>query len=125
MGRGDGGAALAELDVVLARAQDKDLRYLALLFQGRVRTRQGRSREALEAYTAAIAVDERWQTARLALSQARWRLGDLQGAREALQPIVAPEPVRAESMDPWWLYPWVQGWRPDALFEALRQEVSR
>jgi tetratricopeptide (TPR) repeat protein len=125
MGRGDDDKALAELDVVLGRSREHDQLYLAHLFQGRVREHQGRMQQALDAYTAAAAVDERWQTAHIAISQARWRMGNASGALTELHSVVVPKELSAGNMDPWWVYPWVQRWRADALLEALRKEVSR
>jgi tetratricopeptide (TPR) repeat protein len=122
MGKGDHAEALALLDVVLAQAHEPDQLYLAHLFQGRVREHQGRMAQALDAYTAAIAIDERWQTARLALGQAHWRMGNASDAVKALHAVVVPAESPAAT-DPWWAYPWVQRWRADALLEALRKEA--
>jgi hypothetical protein len=88
------------------------------------RYRQGHHGESVQDYAAAVAVDERNQTAWLGLSQVRWRLGDAPGAVAALQPIVAQTAPASGYMDPWWLYPWGQRARADAMLEDLRKEVS-
>jgi predicted Zn-dependent protease len=115
-------AALRELDVVLSRSPAPDVLYLARLFLGRIREHEGRVAEAAEAYAAAVAIDDRCQTAQVALSAVRWRLGDTRAAADAVRRAVVPSETGC--LDPWWLYPWAQRGHIDALLEELRKEVA-
>jgi tetratricopeptide (TPR) repeat protein len=117
--------ALAELNVVLAKASEPELLYLAQLQLGEIREAQGRLLEAQQAYVAATTLDPRCQTAYIALSHVRWLQGDVTAAATARNQALAHAPSSSGYADPWWRYPLGQLGRGDALLEELRGEATR
>lgn len=117
--------ALKELETAIRQSRQPDVMYLARLFWGRIRERQGHLAEAAEAYAAALALDGSCQTAQVALSHVRWRLGDVAAAVAGVERVVTEGDPASECLDPWWLYPWGQRRQAAVLLDALRAEAVR
>jgi tetratricopeptide (TPR) repeat protein len=115
--------ARSALEEVLAREPPARTAFLAHLFLGRLDEEAGRFDDAARAYEAALALDARAQSARLALSHVRLRLGSPGAARGEVETAVAFAGLRPEP-DPFWLYPWGPSVGVQARLEALRQEAS-
>lgn len=115
--------AEAEIEWVLREGRDPARRYLALLFEGRLREGRGDLAGAAESYRAAGATDPDGQTAHVALGHVLDRLGDVAGSRDALGRAVAKASRLAVPPDPWWTYPYGQGDRVDPLLAELRLEA--
>ena len=117
--------AVPELEAVIAEPEaDPHVRYLAWLFLGAIREAEGRPRDAVPAYQAAIGVLPDSQAASIGLSHALHRLGERAASRESLRETIA-RAGRRQDRDPWWVYPWGQSHEADERLEALRQQVVR
>jgi tetratricopeptide (TPR) repeat protein len=119
---GEAGEARSALNDVLSRETDGPTAFLAHLFLGQLEDDSGRPAEAVRSYEAALALDGRSQSARIALSVARLRLGDPLAARLEIEAAVGAAP-RAEP-DAFWLYPWGPSAGFEERLEALRREAS-
>jgi tetratricopeptide (TPR) repeat protein len=117
--------ALPELEAVIAAPDaDSRVRYLAWLFLGALREAEGRPRDAVPAYQAAIGLLPDSQAAYVALSHAFHRLGERAASREALRETMA-RAGRRHDWDPWWFYPWGRSHEAEARLEALRRQAVR
>ncbi len=117
--------AVPELQGVIA-APDAEprVRYLAWLFLGAIREAEGRPRDAVPAYRAAIGVLPDSQAPYVALSHALHRLGERAASRDALREATA-RVGRRHDQDPWWNYPWGLSREADERLLALRQQATR
>lgn len=117
--------AIPELEPVIAAPEaEPRVRYLAWLFLGAIREAEGRPRDAVPAYQAAIRALPDSQTGYVALSHALRRLGERAASREALGEATA-RAGRRHDQDPWWNYPWGQSEEADVRLLALRQQAMR
>ena len=96
--------------------------FLAHLFAGRIDEDAGRLQAAAASYAAAVAIEPRCQSGRLALSHVRLRLGDEAAARREVEDSL--ESAGSRPRDPLWLYPWGPSVGVDERLEALRREAS-
>jgi tetratricopeptide (TPR) repeat protein len=119
---GEAAEARSVLEDVLARKPEARAAFLAHLFLGRVDEDAGRLDEALGSYEAALALDPRSQSARVALSHLRLRRGDAAGARADVEKAVGSAGRRSQP-DAFWLYPWGPSVGVQDRLEALRQEA--
>ena len=123
--RGQSENAVPELEgVVAAPEADPHVRYLAWLFLGAIREAEGRPRDAVPAYQAAIRLLPDSQAPYVALSHAFHRLGERTPSREVLREAIARGGGRHED-DPWWSYLWGQSHEAEARLLALRQQAMR
>jgi Flp pilus assembly protein TadD len=113
-GRAD--AALGDLERVAVEARQPRQRYLARLFEGRSREKQGDLTGAVAAFRACAAHVPRAQTALLALGRSLEGLGDELGAQAAF----ASASAVGAPFDPWWSYKAGQPERFDELVTELR-----
>jgi tetratricopeptide (TPR) repeat protein len=120
---GEAAEARAALQAALARSAGGRTAFLAHLFVGRVEEDAGRLHEAAASYEAAVAIFPRCQSARLARSHVRRRLGDAAAARLDVEDALKFA-GQGEERDPLWLYPWGPAVGIDDRLEALRQEAS-
>jgi Tetratricopeptide repeat len=96
--------------------------YLARLFEGAIRERQGDYRAAAQAYGAAIPHMAQAQSARVARSH----LAHLTGARaEAAALALDATSSATEQNDPWWVYSRGLTWRVENYLERQRHMVRR
>jgi tetratricopeptide (TPR) repeat protein len=115
----------AELERSLGEARDVFVRYLALLFKGRWREGEGDLQGAAEAYRAAGALAPDAQAAYVGLGHVLDLLGDTAGAQAALARAVERGGRLDRIQDPWWIYPYGEGQRLEALLAALAAEARR
>jgi tetratricopeptide (TPR) repeat protein len=115
--------ARAELQAVVDAGSPTALVFLARLYLGGLAEDEGRLADAVPAYEAARAIVPSSQSAGLALSEVRHRLGDAAGARAALLAAVA-EGGRRKASDPFWDYPFGASKDAAARLEALRRETA-
>jgi tetratricopeptide (TPR) repeat protein len=108
---------------VLARGPASRTGFLAHLFLGRIHEDAGRLDDAARSYEAALALDPHAQSARLALSHVRLRLGSPGVARREVEESVRDAGRRSQP-DAYWLYPWGPSVGVEERLEALRQEAS-
>jgi tetratricopeptide (TPR) repeat protein len=120
---GDTAEARSALEEILARPADAPTAFLAHLFLGRIDEDAGRLDDAARRYEAALALEAQAQSARLALSHVRLRLGDAAAARREVETATRPAGRRPKP-DPFWLYPWGPSAGVEERLEALRREVS-
>lgn len=117
--------ARRELAALRAAATDPDEACLAALFLGAAFEQDGRSREALAAYRAALGSGRSPQIARLAIAHLLRRTADAGAARRVIEEMLAETPA---SGDAWWRYQG-EGFaeRSDhaARFAALWREAAR
>jgi tetratricopeptide (TPR) repeat protein len=119
---GDTAEARSILENVLARKPDAATAFLAHLFLGRLDEDGGQLDGAARSYDAAIALDSQAQSARLALSHVRLRLGDEGAARREVAAVVEGAGRRPQP-DPFWRYPWGPSAGVEDRLEALRREA--
>lgn len=120
---GDAVEARAALLEVLSREPKPETAFLAHLFIGRLDEDAGRLDDAGRSYEAALALDPRAQSARLALSHVRLRQGSPGVARREVEESVRAAGRRPQP-DPFWLYPWGPSLAAWDRLEALRGEAS-
>ena len=120
---GDADQARAAFEAVLAQTRSHDTAFLARLFCGRLDEDAGHLEDAVRGYESALALDARSQSARLALSHARLKLGDPAAARREVEAALAAAP-RKLTLDPFWVYPWGPAVGVEQRLEALRKEAS-
>ncbi len=120
---GDRTEARAALQAVVSRGAVGDAGYLAHLFLGRVDEDEGRYEDAVQSYAAAVSIGTKAQTARLALSHARLRMGDTTEARQELDSAIRLAGSRRPT-DPFWVYPWGASAEAQARLDALRRRVG-
>jgi hypothetical protein len=96
--------------------------YLARLFEGDLRERQGNRPAAAAAYDQAIALVDMPQAARIA----RAHLAHLEGRRSEAAEIVTAALLRhSNQSDPWWAYLLGQAWRYEAYLKITRSMVMK
>jgi predicted Zn-dependent protease len=96
--------------------------YLARLFEGDLRERQGNRAAAAAAYDKAIALVEMPQAARIA----RAHLAHLDGRRsEAATTVTEAISTHSEQSDPWWPFIRGQAWRYQAYLKIARSMVMK
>jgi hypothetical protein len=83
----------------------------------------GRLDEAARSYEAALLLEPQAQSARLALSHVRLRLGDAAAARREMEATVRGA-ERRRKPDPFWLYPWGPSVGVEDRLASLRREAS-
>jgi tetratricopeptide (TPR) repeat protein len=115
--------ARAEITEILRGARDPTLRYLGLLFQGRLLEGASEFTEAVRSYREAAALFPEAQAARIALGHALDHLGDLGASRAELRRAVVDGAPLFERPDPWATYPYGQSSRAESLLAALKGEV--
>lgn len=120
---GKAGEARAALEEVFLRQPSPPTRFLAHLFLGRLDEDADRFDAAARSYEAAVALDPSAQSARLAASHARLRLGQGDAARRDVETALGAADRRREP-DPYWLHPWGSIERAEEGLEALRREAS-
>jgi tetratricopeptide (TPR) repeat protein len=120
---GEAAEARSTLEDVLAREPDAATAFLAHLFLGRLDEDAGRLDAAARSYEAALALDPRSQSARLALSHVRLRGGDAPGARADVERAVGSAGRRPQP-DAFWSYPWGPAVGVEGRLEALRREAA-
>ena len=120
---GETAEARLALEEVLAREPRTDTAFLAHLFLGRLDEDAGRLDDAARAYEEALVLDARSQSARLALSHVRLRLGDPGAARREVDTALRAAGRRPQP-DAYRLYPWGQSVGAEGRLEALRREAS-
>jgi tetratricopeptide (TPR) repeat protein len=108
----------------LKNVGDPLLFYYRQLFLGFAEEALGRYDEARLAYAKAVAIYQRAQAPRLALSQLAHRLGDRATAREALAPLLTT-PARELRDEPMWSYRSVPGRRAYQLIDTVYRSVFR
>jgi tetratricopeptide (TPR) repeat protein len=118
---GEGATARSELETVVGGGAPAPLVFLARLFLGGLAEDDGRFEDAVAAYQAAVRLRPDAQSAGIALSEARYRLGDPAGARRALYAGLAAAGRRKEN-DPFWDYPFSASTDALARLESLRGE---
>jgi len=116
------GRDTVELQAVAKGAATPDQLYLAHLFLGAAFEQRGDEAGAAPEFEAAARALPGTQSAALALSHARRRAGDWEGAAAALGPGLST-PGAASRRDPWWAYQAGQAEDADALLDAMRAEV--
>lgn len=120
---GETAEARSALEEVLGLKPGADTAFLAHLFLGRLDEDAGRLEAAARSYEAALALDARCQSARLALSHVRLRLGDAAAARREVETALGFVDRRPGG-DAYWRYPWGASLGVQEQLEALRREVS-
>jgi tetratricopeptide (TPR) repeat protein len=115
--------ARRELGAVIARSSERPLLYLAHLFMGRIKERDGDLRGAVAEYEAARTIGQGCQAAYTALSFVEDRLGDRAKAREIAAQF-ADLPDEQRFVDPWWSFRIGGGVDVD-LLNGLRKAVAR
>jgi VWFA-related protein len=117
--------AVPELEGVIAEPDaDARVRYLAWLFLGAIREAEGRPKDAVQAYQAAIDLLPDGQAAYVGLSHAFHRLGERAASLAPLRGSLE-RAGRRRDLDPWSVYPWGQSHEVDGRLEALRREAVR
>ncbi len=101
---------------------DPTMAYLASLFEGELRQRQGNYEAAVRAYESAIAKSSQAQSARVARAHVEHAMGSRADAA-----AIVSEGVSATSTDndPWWVYARGQLWHFDGRLRRLRLMVRR
>lgn len=113
--------AAREVLLRVAGAPDLRLRYLSALFLGAACDAQQDAVSAETWYAKAVAAMPSGQAAVLAVSESRYRSGDVRGAASIL-----PGAVRnPDAADPWWTYVFGEHWRTPILLDALRRARQR
>jgi len=115
--------AAAEIERAARAPLPTQIQYYAALFAGREQAAMGHLEVAQESFERAAKLYPSAQSAALALSEVRTRMGDSAGAQREL---LRPRPnAGAEDADPWWTYFTVHV--PDALarLAEVRQAASR
>jgi tetratricopeptide (TPR) repeat protein len=117
--------AAGRLTALLAR---NDLQpftaYLARLFLGGIRAREGRDDDAARLFREAIELHPNPQSARIALAESRYAAGDSAGAADAIQPLATPAAERPTN-DPWSDYQLAYPQVGLLILDELRDEVQR
>jgi tetratricopeptide (TPR) repeat protein len=121
---GDAASAAIELATVARRSPDPGQRYLAHLFLGADREREGRLELAAREYETSAEMVPDAQTARIALAHVRRVAGDAAGAREVVLPVLRRRWPRPRTDDPWWEYPYSRWSDGERLLEELRTRVT-
>lgn len=121
---GDAAGAASELATVARRSSDPGQRYLAHLFLGADREREGRLDLAAREYETSAEMVPDAQTARIALAHVRRVAGDAAGAREVVLPVLRRRWPRPRTDDPWWEYPYSRWSDGERLLEELRTRVT-
>lgn len=122
--RGRMGDARREFQWVLANGQDHELLFLARLFLGAQEQMADRASEALLHFRAAVDLEPRAQSARLALSLAQRASGDARAAQSTARAALWPAAEGAAAPDPWVSYHLGLSRLFDAALKELRARVS-
>jgi tetratricopeptide (TPR) repeat protein len=112
------------LEQVLRESRDARQGYLAALFLGGLHEEAGRLDAAVAAYSRALNLCPRCQTARIALASALERGGDAKAARATVLPLAGVRARSTRELDPWWAYPFGQGAEGRAGLARLRAAVA-
>ena len=119
--RGKAEPARAELSWVVENSTHSPLPALAQLFLGELEESRGQLDEAIMRFRLALREEPESQSARLALSQALHRAGEMRASAEAARVVL----VRKEPGDSWLDYHLGFPRRAQAVMERLRGEVRR
>jgi tetratricopeptide (TPR) repeat protein len=119
--RGRAKQARAELSWVVENSSQSQLLALAQLFLGELKEGRGQVDEAIMCFRAALRAEPDSQAARLALSQALHRSGEMPASAEAARAVL----VREEPGDGWLAYHLGFPRRAKAVMDRLRREVRR
>ena len=101
---------------------DPALAYLASLFEGELRQRQGNYEAAVRAYESAIAKSSQAQSARVARAHLEHAVGS---HAEAAAIVIEGVSATSTDNDPWWVYARGQVWHLDGHLRRLRLMVRR
>ena len=101
---------------------DPTMAYLASLFEGELRQRQGNYQAAVRAYESAIAKSSQAQSARVARAHLEHAIGSR--AQAAAFVIEGVSAISTDN-DPWWVYTRGQVWHFDGHLRRLRLMVRR
>jgi tetratricopeptide (TPR) repeat protein len=121
---GDVEGADALLQKVIAAQAPPAIRYLALLFHGRVLERRRELDAAAKRYVEAVQVMPDGQTAYLALAHLMHGAGQREGGATVLDRMFN-RGIAAGSIDPWWLYPLGLEVDLDPRFAELRRDAVK
>lgn len=121
--REDDEEALRLLEDVQDRSTDDAIAYLASLFIGGLRVRQGRLENAAAAFQAAIERFPRGHAAYVGLSEALQRSGKGDQSRDVLMTLLGER--RGTTREPMWWYVIDPPAIVDERFELLRREVRK
>ena len=105
LSRSESGEASSNLRLLLEAATEPRIEYLGNLFLGRLHEQAGGLDEAIACYGKAVARYPACQTARLALTDAFARRGDMEQSAAVLAPLSARRQPVDPALDPWWAYP--------------------
>jgi len=119
--RGDLDKAARELDAALQLAPRDELRYLALVFRGRVEAARGNYDRGDALFADAIRLLPKGQVAVLARAEAAYLSGRASGAAAMIQAMLQ----LPDKLDPWWLYISGEWWHFEYRLVWLRQYVQR
>lgn len=119
--RGDLEKAAQELDAALQLAPRDELRYLALVFRGRVEAARGNFERADAIYSDAIRVLPKGQVAVIAKAEAAYLGGRASEAAAMVQAMLQ----LPEKGDPWWLYISGEWWHFEYRLEWIRNYVQQ
>jgi tetratricopeptide (TPR) repeat protein len=109
---------------VLTESRDARQGYLAALFLGGLHEEEGRLDTAVTAYSRALDLCPRCQTARIALASALERHGDAKAARATVLALAGRRAPGMRDLDPWWAYPLGQGAEGRAGMAQLRTAAA-
>ena len=101
---------------------DPTMAYLASLFEGELRQRQGNYEAAVRAYESAIAKSAQAQSARVARAHLEHAIGS---RAQAVAIVIEGVSASSTENDPWWVYVRGQLWHFDGHLRRLRLMVRR
>jgi len=123
--RGKPDEAMRELRQALTTLDDPLLRYFGEMFLGASLEGAKQPAAARAAYTRALELFPRSQSAALALSAAAMRQGDRAAAMAAMDRMIAASGDEANERDPWWRYLDSQVRNADALLAEMYAPFRR
>lgn len=121
---GEGDAARASLEIVLARSRDDATLHLAHLFVARVHQDARSHDAALREYRAALELQPTSHAAAMGLSDALQLAGEPEEARAAVEGALAVAGRRLEPQS-FWEYTFGGSRRATELLERLREDIAR
>jgi tetratricopeptide (TPR) repeat protein len=119
--RGKAKPARAELIWVVENSQHDQLLALAQLFLGELEESRGQFEEAVVRFRLALKAEPQSQAARLALSQALHRSGEVPASAEAARAVL----VREDPSDSWLAYHFAFPKRAESAMQKLRDQVRQ